>query len=70
MTTSILAQAFLQNEHYADAARHVEVAVQKQDEASYGHLIRAIAEARMGNSAQAQAQYQLALDNWPAAFET
>ena len=65
----ILAQAYLRNERYADAARHAQAAVASGDEPAYGHLLAAAAEARLGRADAAAAQLELARKNWPRAFK-
>ena len=65
----ILAQAYLQNEAFADAAEYARAAIADRDMPSYGHLIAAIAETRLGNRQEAEAHLRQAKADWPKKFK-
>ena len=61
----ILAQAYLRNEEYEDALTHAEAAIEGGDEPAYGHLIAAIASARLGRSDEAGEHFKQSIASWP-----
>ncbi len=65
----ILAQAYLRNEAFADAAVYARAAIKDGDTPAYGHLIAAIAEARLRNRQRAEEHLKRAKENWPKEFE-
>ena len=64
----ILAQAYLRNNVFADAIYYAEAALADGDTPAYGHVIAAVAEARLGNRQEAEEHLKQATDNWPQEF--
>jgi serine/threonine protein kinase len=66
--TRVLAQACLLNDLFEEAEGHAQAAIDRGDEAAFGHLIKAIARARSGNLEGARAALVHAEAAWPAAI--
>jgi tetratricopeptide (TPR) repeat protein len=65
----VLAQAYLANDAFKDAARHAAAALKEGDNKSICHLIMAVAEAKSGDPAAARNELDQAIENWPSEFK-
>jgi len=65
----ILAQAYLRNGEFDDAARHAAAALKDGDNQTICHLIRAVAQARAGELTAAREELDTAIERWPAEFQ-
>ena len=65
----ILAQAYLRNGEFDDAARHAAAALKDGDNQTICHLIRAVAQARAGELTAAREELDTAVERWPAEFQ-
>ncbi|MEE9297116.1 MAG: protein kinase [Phycisphaerae bacterium] len=65
----ILAQAYLRNGKYDDAARSAQAAIQGGDSKAVCHLVSAIAKAELGDPAAAEEALASAKENWPEQFK-
>ncbi len=65
----ILAQAYLQNGEFEDAARHAAAALKDGDNQTICHLIRAVAQGKAGDLTAAREELDAAIENWPPEFK-
>ena len=65
----ILAQAYLRNGEFEDAARHAAAALKDGDNQTICHLIGAVAQAKAGELTVAREELDAAIENWPPEFK-
>ena len=65
----ILAQAYLRNGEFEDAARHAAAALKDGDNQTICHLIGAVAQAKAGDVTAAREELDAAIENWPPEFK-
>ena len=65
----ILAQAYLANDVFDDAARHAAAALKDGDNRTICHLIRAVAQGKAGDLTAAREELDAAIENWPPEFK-
>lgn len=65
----ILAQAYLANNAYDDAARHAAAALKDGDNETICHLIAAVAQGKAGDLTAAREELDAAIENWPPEFK-
>ncbi len=65
----ILAQAYLQNGEFEDAARHAAAALKDGDNQTICHLIAAVAQGKAGDLTAAREELDAAIENWPPEFK-
>ncbi|MCH8053050.1 MAG: hypothetical protein IH895_03240 [Planctomycetes bacterium] len=65
----ILAQAYLRNGEFEDAARHAAAALKDGDNQTICHLIRAVAQAKAGDLTAAGDGLDEAIERWPPEFK-